>query len=106
MAIHVLRVYVLTADQNIDVIVRGAFIPIRYTGGYELDVYAFTSPVTYSLLHGGWPHLAVNMIWLAAFGSPLANRLGVWRFVAVLDRHQRSRRPGCILPCIRTTRRR
>ncbi len=42
---------------------------------------AFTSPVTYSLLHGGIAHLAVNMIWLAAFGSPLANRSAPLRFV-------------------------
>jgi membrane associated rhomboid family serine protease len=81
IAIHLLRAYALTVEHNIDVIVRGAFIPIRYTGGYELDVFAFTSPITYSLLHGGWAHLAVNMIWLAAFGSPLATRLGVWRFI-------------------------
>lgn len=79
--IHLLRVYGLTPDQDIDVLLRAAFIPIRYTGGYKLDVYAFTSPVTYSLLHGGLGHLAVNMIWLAAFGSPLANRLGAWRFL-------------------------
>ena len=58
-----------------------AFIPIRYSGQFPLDLYAFTSPVTYSLLHGGWAHLAINMIWLAAFGSPLANRLGAARFV-------------------------
>lgn len=81
VAIDLVSAYVLTTDQRIDLIVRGAFIPVRYTGGYELDVFAFTSPVTYSLLHGGLAHLAVNMIWLAAFGSPLATRLGVWRFV-------------------------
>ncbi len=47
----------------------------------QVDVFSFTSPVTYSLLHGSLPHLAVNMIWLAAFGSPLANRIGAARFV-------------------------
>jgi membrane associated rhomboid family serine protease len=77
----VLQAYVLTNDQNVDLILRAAFIPIRYTGGYEWDTFAFTSPVTYSFLHGGLAHLAVNMIWLAAFGSPLATRLGVWRFI-------------------------
>jgi len=81
VAIHLLRMYGLSVEQNIDVIVRGAFIPIRYTGGYEWDIFAFTSIVTYSLMHGSWGHLAINMIWLAAFGSPLATRLGVWRFI-------------------------
>ena len=46
-----------------------------------LDFYAFTSPVTYSLPAWRLAHLAVNMIWLAAFGSPLANRIGALRFV-------------------------
>ncbi|EKF17290.1 rhomboid family intramembrane serine protease [Nitratireductor pacificus] len=62
-------------------ILRFAFLPIRYTGPYLLDAYAAVSPLTYSFLHGGIAHLAVNMIWLAAFGSPLANRIGAMRFV-------------------------
>lgn len=81
IGIHVLRVYVLTPDQDIDLLLRGAFIPLRYSGGYDLDIYALTSPVTYSLLHGGVEHLAVNLIWLVAFGSPLAQRLGPARFI-------------------------
>jgi len=58
-----------------------AFIPIRYSGQFALDTYAFTSMVTYAFLHGGLAHLGINMIWLAAFGSPLANRLGTTRFL-------------------------
>lgn len=81
IAIHLLRLYVLAPDQDILLILQGAFIPVRYTGGYDLDVFAFTSPITYSLLHGGFDHLLVNLIWLVAFGSPLAQRLGVIRFV-------------------------
>ncbi|MEZ5811419.1 MAG: rhomboid family intramembrane serine protease [Rhizobiaceae bacterium] len=81
-AVHALRVYVLTPRQDIELLVRAAFIPLRYSGTYDIDLYAFTSPVTYSLLHGDILHLAINMIWLAAFGSPLANRIGAVRFVA------------------------
>lgn len=79
--IHVLRVYVLSEGQDMAVLLRAAFIPVRYSGRYDLDVWAFTSPFTYTLLHGSFLHLGVNMIWLAAFGSPLANRLGWLRFV-------------------------
>lgn len=82
VGIHLLRLYVLDVDRDIDLLIRAAFIPIRYSGQFPIDVYALTSPVTYSLLHGSLPHLVINMIWLAAFGSPLANRLGVARFVA------------------------
>ena len=81
VAIHLASNYLLDPEQNFELLVYAAFIPIRYSGEFPLDVYAFTSPVTYSLLHGGWAHLGINMIWLAAFGSPLANRLGAVRFV-------------------------
>jgi membrane associated rhomboid family serine protease len=73
---HLLRAYVLTPAQDLELIVRFAFIPLRYSGEYVIDIYAWLSPVTYAFLHGDIVHLAVNMIWLAAFGSPLANRIG------------------------------
>jgi len=82
IGIHVLRAYWLTPDQDFAVLLRAAFIPIRYSGQFELDVWAFTSPFTYTFLHGSFIHVAVNMIWLAAFGSPLANRIGTARFAA------------------------
>lgn len=81
VAIHIARLYVLTIDQDLWLLLRAAFIPIRYSGQFDIDVYAFTTPFTYAFLHGSLMHLAINMIWLAAFGSPLANRLGVGRFL-------------------------
>lgn len=81
-AIHGLREFVLTRDQDIALLLRAAYIPARYSLDGGLDLYAFTSPVTYSLLHGSWAHLLVNSVWLAAFGSPLAVRLGNARFLA------------------------
>ncbi|WP_432283693.1 rhomboid family intramembrane serine protease [Aminobacter sp. BA135] len=82
VAIHLIRVYILSSDQDFALVVRAAFIPIRYSGQYDLEIWAFTSPLTYAFLHGGFAHLALNMVWLAAFGSPLANRLGNARFSA------------------------
>lgn len=81
VAVHVLRVYLLTPQQDIALLVRFAFIPVRYSSEYAIDVYSFVSPITYSFLHGNFAHLGINMIWLAAFGSPLANRLGAGRFM-------------------------
>lgn len=80
--VHLIRSYVLTDAQDLALILRFAFIPLRYSGDYTLDLYAFVGPVSYSILHGGIAHLVVNMIWLAAFGSPLANRIGAARFLA------------------------
>lgn len=58
-----------------------AFVPFRYSGETPVDLWSFTTPVTYSLLHAGFVHVAVNMLWLAAFGSPIANRFGWTRFL-------------------------
>lgn len=85
-AIHLIRAFVLTADQDTLVIVLFSFIPARYDpvigpafpGGLLADLW---TPVTYSLLHGDIFHLTVNTIWLAAFGSALAWRLGAGRFL-------------------------
>lgn len=81
IGIHLVRGWLLSPAMDFEVILAGAFIPVRYSGDYLIDLPAFTSPLTYSLLHGGLAHLAVNMIWLAAFGSPLATRIGAIRFV-------------------------
>jgi membrane associated rhomboid family serine protease len=35
---------------------------------------------TYGLLHGSWMHVIFNVVWLAAFGSPVARRYGAWRY--------------------------
>ena len=70
--VYVLQAWFLNAMQYTELMLRGAFFPIRYSGWVELDILAFTSPFTYAFLHGSPGHLAVNMIWLAIFGSPLA----------------------------------
>jgi membrane associated rhomboid family serine protease len=77
--IHLVRGYVLTIDQDTEVLLRAAFIPERYF--YAPDLSFLTTPVSYAILHGSAAHLLVNMVWLAAFGSPLANRLHIARFI-------------------------
>lgn len=63
-----------------------AFIPARYDGAApELPggyLTAVTSFVTYMVVHGGWVHLLVNLMWMLAFGSAVARRIGNLRFVA------------------------
>jgi membrane associated rhomboid family serine protease len=63
-----------------------SFIPARYAqespylfpGGEGAAAWSF---ITYAFLHGDWTHLAVNAVWLAAFGSGLARRFGAARFL-------------------------
>lgn len=85
--IHGVRSYVLSDMQDIHVLALFAFIPARYggtlepfefPGGIGADVWSF---VTYALLHANFMHLAVNSVWLAAFGTPVARRFGTWRFL-------------------------
>jgi membrane associated rhomboid family serine protease len=40
--------------------------------------------LSYGLLHGSWLHLVSNVVWFAAFGSPVARRLGPGRFLNLM----------------------
>ncbi|PLX37126.1 MAG: rhomboid family intramembrane serine protease [Hyphomicrobiales bacterium] len=85
--IHAARMYLISADTDLEVLIRFAFIPARFgaeaaelglPGGAGADLWMF---VTYAYLHGDWVHLAVNVFWLAAFGSAVAWRFGALRFL-------------------------
>ena len=79
IAIHAVREYLLTNEQNLWMVAAFAFIPLRYgmhAAELPIQAAAWWSPVTYSLLHGSWIHLLVNLLWLVAFGSPVVRRLG------------------------------
>jgi membrane associated rhomboid family serine protease len=38
---------------------------------------------SYGLLHGSWPHVILNCVWLLAFGTPVARRCKAGRFLAL-----------------------
>ncbi|MFC3692038.1 rhomboid family intramembrane serine protease [Chenggangzhangella methanolivorans] len=87
VAVHVVR-SLIGENADIDVILRFAFIPARYDpaspyaadflGGDAAKVWTF---VSYAFLHGDWMHLAVNSVWMLAFGSAVAWRFGSARFL-------------------------
>lgn len=63
-----------------------AFYPIRFTpigfahlGGLPASIWSW---VTYNFLHGDFGHLAINILWMLAFGSAVAWRVGTMRFLA------------------------
>jgi len=89
LAIHVARL-VAGPETDVELIRMFAFIPIRYAeiapdtyldvgGGWPAGIWSF---VTYMALHGDWTHLVFNGLWLLAFGSAVAWRIGARRFVA------------------------
>ncbi len=87
--VHLWRTLLLSQQDNVEFLLRFAFIPARYDsnilsgaewpGGLGADVWTFAS---YALIHGDWMHLGFNAIWLLAFGTPVARRFGAGRFLA------------------------
>jgi membrane associated rhomboid family serine protease len=74
----------LPDEIDITVLLSLAFIPARYSGSAaELPggyLTAVTSFVTYMVVHGGWMHLLVNVLWMLAFGTAVARRIGTRGF--------------------------
>ena len=87
--LHRLVGELIDVETDLKVLLWFAFVPARYgadflinvdlPGGIGADIWTF---VTYALLHGDIWHLGINLIWLVAFGSPLAWRFGAGRFIA------------------------
>lgn len=67
-------------DQSL--LLQFGLIPATYTGEDGDWLAMIASPFTYQFLHGGWVHLGVNMLSLAAFGAPVERTLGPRRFLA------------------------
>jgi membrane associated rhomboid family serine protease len=87
VAVHVGRSF-LSFRAGLEFLILFAFIPARYDnaflngatvpGGMWADIWTF---FTYTFLHGDWVHLAVNSVWMLAFGSAVAWRFGSFRFL-------------------------
>jgi membrane associated rhomboid family serine protease len=89
--VHAVLVLLLTDQQITEILLLFAFIPARYDasvlpdiewpGGWAADAWTF---VSYAFIHGDISHLAINAVWLLAFGSPVARRFGPMRFLAFM----------------------
>ena len=82
VAIQVALDSLLPRAAVLEIYLQTAFIPQRYAIGISGQAGPYLwSPITYSLLHGGYTHLALNSFWLAAFGAVVARRIGWVRFL-------------------------
>jgi membrane associated rhomboid family serine protease len=83
-AIQLVRGF-LPDETDLTFLLALAFLPARYSGAApELPggyVTAVTSFVTYMVVHAGWVHLVVNLLWMLAFGSAVARRIGDVKFI-------------------------
>lgn len=79
---HVARVLV-PATLSDEILMQYAFIPARYSDGLTAGgIFALAVPfVSYMFLHANFVHLAVNSVWLLAFGPIVARRYGTGLFL-------------------------
>lgn len=57
-----------------------ALTPLAYLSGGDL-FHRIVPPFSHMLLHADWTHLAVNSVWLLAFGPVVARRFGTPAFL-------------------------
>ncbi|MBL8574703.1 MAG: rhomboid family intramembrane serine protease [Hyphomicrobiaceae bacterium] len=81
VAIQLLR-QLLPEQADLEILVQFGLVPLAYTSGNGDLLSLIAAPITYQFIHGGWMHLGINMLTLAAFGAPVERLLGVRRFVA------------------------
>ncbi len=101
--IHGVRDYLITDQEDAWALATFAFVPGRFTLRYDPEGLAaalgqlsqtgaamfflgdgepqWWTFVTYGFLHADWTHLGMNALWLVAFGTPLARRIGAFRFI-------------------------
>lgn len=86
LAVHALRVLVLSEAQGTQFLLTFAFIPARYEahlaagslpGGFGAAVWTF---FTYAFIHASLLHIGLNLAWLLPFGTAVARRFGAWRY--------------------------
>jgi membrane associated rhomboid family serine protease len=79
--VHVARQLLSDAADERLVLSLG-LVPAAYTSEPGGEWWSLIlAPITYQFIHGGWVHLGVNMLTLAAFGAPVERLLGVRRFL-------------------------
>ncbi len=79
LAVHLARTLALNEQGNFELELWLAFIPYRILAGQgspDLWIPLVWTPFTHAFLHAGWEHLGFNSVWLAVFGTPMAQRYG------------------------------
>lgn len=84
--VHLVRTQLLTETQDVWTLVNFAMIPDCYRTGDDVcalrEPWAnIVSPLSHAFLHGDWTHFLTNAVWLLAFGTPVARRIGSGRFL-------------------------
>lgn len=84
VSIHGFTEWFASADFKFSTILNLAFIPKLWSSEVIAAIgseFPFWSLVSYSLLHSDWAHLGLNSLWMVVFGSVVARRVGIFRFI-------------------------
>jgi membrane associated rhomboid family serine protease len=84
--IHLVAAFLLSVEQTNELLALFAFSPLRYAEAAPPWLPSWWGPqiwtfVTYAFLHADLNHLFFNLVWLLAFGPPIARRFGSRRFL-------------------------
>lgn len=86
IAVH-LVIFALTntvAPQALDIAAYfGGFIPASWSGAAPFYWWTPLSLLGFSFLHGGWMHLAFNVVMLVAMGSGLEKSIGIKKYLMI-----------------------
>ena len=81
LAVQAVRLLLSEATDD-TLILQFGLVPANYTTDTGVGWLSLIgAPIAYQFLHGGWIHVGVNMLSLAAFGAPVERTLGPRRFV-------------------------
>jgi membrane associated rhomboid family serine protease len=80
LGIHILLTQILGQDIRDSLIDKLGFTPERFSSG-NVSGTDFLTPLTHMFLHGGWMHVIMNTLMLAAFGSGIERWLGSKRML-------------------------
>jgi membrane associated rhomboid family serine protease len=79
VAVHLATAFVLNDDGAFLLTTWFGFVPFRLIAEGQIEGGLWPllwTPFTHALLHAGWDHLIINMLWFAIFATPVARRYG------------------------------
>src|SRR5262245_5912640 len=86
LGIHLFLAFLLTVQQTNDLLALFVFSPLRFAAAVPPWLPSWWGPkiwtfVSYAFFHADLNHLFFNLVWLLAFGPPVARRFGWQRFL-------------------------
>ncbi len=79
LIIQIIMSFFVNDADKLNIIYNFAFIPAKYTGGIEFGLSAIIAPVTSLMIHGGWMHIAFNIVMMLAMGVFFEREFGAKR---------------------------